>query len=165
MMVQLHPQPNHHPAHDQRAQDAQEKDAMLEFLRRPEISKEQRDDKDVVHREREFDDIACNELKGALPLPARNRGRRQDQAEAEGQDKPDRRPRQRLSEMDDARLPVKNAEVERQEQQHSHNEDEPVEEWSGGGRGGWGGWGGGLGGVVCTPSVKGVVFFMGFFFF
>ena len=47
---QGHTHTNHHPAHDQRAQNAPEQHAMLVFGGDQKVSENQGDDKDVVHR-------------------------------------------------------------------------------------------------------------------
>src|SRR5260221_13215765 len=72
---QLDPEPNHDPAHNQSAKDAPEKDAMLKLLWHAEIGEDEGDDKDVVHRERQFDQLAREKLEGILPSPRQHHGR------------------------------------------------------------------------------------------
>ena len=57
---------DHQAAHDQRAENAPVQDAMLVFAGDAEIGKDEGDDKDVVHREGQLDQIAGDELEGLL---------------------------------------------------------------------------------------------------
>src|SRR5829696_7747639 len=56
LLHQRGPGPNHHAAHDERAEDTPEEDAMLVFGRVAEISEDQGDDEDVVHRQGKFEE-------------------------------------------------------------------------------------------------------------
>ena len=56
-------------AHHKRAEDAPEQHAVLELHRHPEIGEDECDDEDVVHRERQLDDVASDELNRVLLLP------------------------------------------------------------------------------------------------
>src|SRR5687768_15719601 len=47
-MDQLRPEPDHRPAHPQRADDAPEEHAMLIYSRHTEVGEDQRDDENVV---------------------------------------------------------------------------------------------------------------------
>ena len=59
---QFHAQDNHHAAHEKRAQNTPKQQPMLEFRRHAKPREDERDDEDVVERQRKFDKIAGGEL-------------------------------------------------------------------------------------------------------
>src|SRR5664279_2403229 len=119
-------QPDHQPAHEQRAQDAPEEHAMLVTRRNGKMREDEGDDEDIVHRERQLDDIAGDEFDRLLELPVRHQCRRDDESEQHGQGEPHARPRQRLAEFYDMRLAMKHSQVEREENEHAEQKSRPV---------------------------------------
>src|SRR2546430_4344907 len=107
---------------------------MLEVLWYAPVSEQQCDHEDVIHREREFDNVTCDEFIGVLAVPGGDHGRCQGQPEQHGQGEPDRSPGQRLLQTNDMSLAMENTEIEREEEEDRHDENEPGEE-RGGGRG------------------------------
>src|SRR2546421_6382848 len=101
---------------------------MLELLRDLEIGKKQGNDKDVVHREGEFDDVTGDELEGVLPAPTRDHGWGQGQSKKGGEGNPDGGPAQRLFEANNVRFTMKDAEVQRQEKDYHQNEHSPIKQ-------------------------------------
>ena len=100
----------------------QNKQPVPEFLRHAETGEDQRDDEDVVQRQRKFDDVAGDEFNGFLasaPVDQRH-GKQQ------GQRNPKRAPRQRLPEFDGTRAPVKHTQVQREKKKHAEDETDPV---------------------------------------
>ena len=113
---------DHQAAHDQRAENAPVQDAMLVFAGNAEIGKDEGDDKDVVHREGQLDQIAGDELEGLLLSTQGLQGQGKEHRQGE----PDRRPGERFLEVDDVGAAVEDAQVERQEDQHAGDETNPV---------------------------------------
>ena len=65
---------DHRAAHHQRAENAPEQEPVLEFRRHAEPGEDERDDQDVVERERKLDDVAGGECLGLLaPAPENHR--------------------------------------------------------------------------------------------
>ena len=110
---------NQRPAHDERAEDAPEQHTMLKLQGHAKISEDERDDEDVVHRERQLDDVAGDELDGVLPPPAADKRGSDEQSEHKRQRDPKRRPSDGFLEFDDMRALVEDAKVEREKDQNA----------------------------------------------
>lgn len=105
-------------AHDDRAEDAPEENAMLVDLRNGEGGEEHDEDEDVVDGERLLDDVAGEELHGLVAAEAEI----DPAVEDERQRDPDPAPGERLFEADLVRLAAEDAKIERE-----HAEDEGAE--------------------------------------
>src|SRR6266705_2967002 len=95
---------------------------MLVFGGNAEVGEKESDDKDVIHREREFDEIAGEEFQRFLASTERP----QSQRKKHGQAKPDCRPEQRLAERDDVGTANNDPESNRENDEDENNESRPV---------------------------------------
>ena len=57
---------DHDSAHDQRAEDSPDQDAVLRARRNAKILKDENEDKDVVDAERVFDEVAGEKIEAVL---------------------------------------------------------------------------------------------------
>ena len=117
-------------AHDERAQYPPEEHGVLVVLGNFEIAKDQQENEQVIDGERFLDEVSGEELEREHVVGPRARGHRvseeeQQDGEAARQRDPDRSPGQRLPELYDVLLAMKNAEVERQHRQHEEVERQP----------------------------------------
>ena len=87
-----------------------------------EIGEDESYDKDVVHRERQLDEITGQKLQGLFFSTEGSKG----QCEEHRQGKPGGRPSQRLPEFDHMGFAMKQAEVEGQKDQYAADETTPV---------------------------------------
>src|SRR5438309_11241770 len=95
---------------------------MLILGRDAEICKKESDDKDVVHREREFDEITGEEFQRFLPSPQRAEGQREKHRET----KPNRRPEQRFAKRYDVRAAINDSKINCENDEDENNESRPV---------------------------------------
>src|ERR1017187_3612703 len=119
---QCNAEADHQAAHDQRAENAPVKDAMLVLPGDAEIGEDEGNDKHIVHRERQLDQITGDKLEGLL-LAAQGF---EDQGEEHREGKPDEAPNERFLELDGVGVAMENAQIERQEDQDAGNETNPV---------------------------------------
>src|SRR5690606_7290078 len=113
----------HERTEDERAQDAPEENPVLVDRRDLHRGEDQDEDEDVVDRERLLDEVAGEELGAGLrpelpPDPGVEEQRERD---------PHRAPDPGLLEADRVRLAVKDAEIQRQHQDHEEDETAPEE--------------------------------------
>ena len=95
---------------------------MLVFRGDFKKGEDQRDDEYVIHRKRQFDEIAGDEFERFLFAAQRP----QSPGEQHRQGKPDAGPDERLLETHDMGVAVKHAKVKRQKNQHSADESNPM---------------------------------------
>ena len=115
---QAHPGANKDAAQEQRAQNTPEQNAMLLLLRDREIIEDHEEDEEIIDAERNFQNIAGDELQRSLvPLPEI-----QDNREPSRQPNIQGAPIKRLSKPDDVAAAVEDAKI-----QHQHAEHEQVE--------------------------------------
>ena len=113
---------DHAATHGDRPHDAPEEDAMLEAEGNTEVREDQRYHEHVVHRQREFDQIAGEELEAVLVgTPAVD-----PEPEAQRQEDPESGPTQGLAKPHDTGPTMEHAEVEGQKAHHRHQEHDPV---------------------------------------
>ena len=117
-----HADPDHQAAHDQGAENAPVEHAMLVFARNTEVGEDQSDDKNVVHRERQLDEVAGDELEGFRFTPHESQGQRKKH----GQGKPDGGPGQGFLELDRVGVAMKQAKIQCEKDQHAADEADPV---------------------------------------
>ena len=97
-----------------------------------EVVEEQREDEDVIHTQRDLDEVAGEELQRRL-LPRRRTVVRADPAEmdAEAQEEreahPHAGPDQRLAQLHLVRLAVKEAEIQREHREDEADKSSPPE--------------------------------------
>ena len=116
------PDPDHETAHDQRAEDTPVQDPVLVFAGDGEIAKDESDDKDIVHRKGQLDQIASDELKGFLVSPEGFQGQGKEHRQGE----PDGTPGERFPESDNMGATMEDAQVERQQHYNAANKTNPV---------------------------------------
>ena len=98
--------------------DAPEEHLVLIAGRRVEVVEDQQEDEHVVYAERLLDQIACEELEPGLRPPEIGDAGVERQRQAD----PDGGPDERLAHVNDVRLPMEHAEVQRE-----HRDDEEKE--------------------------------------
>ena len=112
---------DHDGAHDERTQDAPLEDPRLELGRHREVLEDQEEDEEVVHAERQLDDVPRVVLERGL----RTLAHPEEHPEEERQGHQPGAPAQRLPEREDVRLPVQDSEVEDQEADDEDAEADP----------------------------------------
>ncbi len=100
---------NHDPAHDQGADDAPKEQPMLKFPRYLKPAEDERDDQDVIKRERKLDDVAGGELDCRFASAPMRHGA----GEQHGQGEPEHRPSEGFLEFDCMRPAMEQPQVER----------------------------------------------------
>jgi hypothetical protein len=157
-MNELRPEPDHHTAHQQRAENPPEEHAVLVHRRHRKKPEDHRDDKNVVDRERLLDHVTREVFdRGAGPVELAERiafahrhliQRRAVKALAHPQPvvlisnvderrekqcdaDPHRRPRERFLQFDDVRLAMKDAQIEGEEHDDERDKSEPCEKHHG----------------------------------
>ena len=112
------PGDDHGGPEDERTEDAPKEHAVLIGRGHGEVGEQHRKNEDVIHAQRVFDDVAGGELQSRLrpgEIPKAD-------VEEHGEGDPRDRPAAGFAKRNDVRLPVEDAEVERE-----HAEDEDVE--------------------------------------
>jgi len=108
-------------AQDQSAQNAPEQDPVLKLRRCVEVLKDHQEDKQVVHAEGLFDQVAGEKFQGFLLAPGKVDPEIENQRQRDPYDAPDRS----FLDRDRVRLSVKDAEVEGEHPQDKNIEDNP----------------------------------------
>jgi len=132
---------NHHPAQDERAEDAPEQDPVLVQGRHPEIAEDHDDHEDVVDAQRLLDNVTGEVLAqrraavigGAVDdvdaepesEPVGIVGEPDEDPERKPQGDPERRPAEGFLHPDHVRFAVKDAQVQGQHQEHEGDETCP----------------------------------------
>ena len=106
-------QADHDAPHQKSAKDAPKQQTVLVLGRNGEVSKDESNDKDIVHRKGEFDEIAGEKLPGFLVSAHVFNGEHESQREG----KPNPRPNQRFPKLNDVGLAMKDAQIQRQKNQ------------------------------------------------
>jgi len=119
---QRHAGSDHKPTHDQSPNNAPKQHAMLILARDLKIGEEHGNHKDIIHRERQLDEITGQKFQGFL-FAAEGFQR---QGEEHGQAKPSGGPKQRLPEFDHMRPAMKQPQVEGQKNQYAADKTRPV---------------------------------------
>src|ERR1700683_1642676 len=118
---QRHSGPDHRPAHDQRAQHAPEQKPMLLVRRDLERGKNEHEDKNVIHAQSVFDQIAGEKFEPfASPFLMHD-----PKSEPNRQRHPDQRGDQRFPHGNGARLAMQHGQVEDEQRQHHGVESDP----------------------------------------
>src|SRR4051794_14202868 len=114
--------PDHDSAHQKRAQDSPEQDAMLVFGGNAEIGEDQRDHENVVHREGEFDDVAGKKFESVIGALKRNEqaGKTQRKKRENGG------PTKGLLELHYRRPSMEYSEIQSQKDQYANEKSGPM---------------------------------------
>ena len=112
------PGDDHGGSEDERTEDAPKEHAVLIGRRHGEVGEQHRKNENVIYTQRVFDDVAGGEFQ-SRPRPSEIPNA---DVEEHGESDPRDRPAARFAKRNDMRLPVEDAEVERE-----HAEDENVE--------------------------------------
>src|SRR5207245_3352480 len=117
-MDEAHTGADEYATHDQRTHNSPEEHPVLMLFRHGKVAKHHQEDKKVINAEREFDDIAGEELEcGLLALPEINDGR-----EGGSQTNPHRAPSHGLAKTHDMTSAMEDAQV-----QHQHRNCKQIE--------------------------------------
>ena len=115
-MDQLHARQDKGQPQDNRAQNAPEQDAVLVLQRNPEEPEDHRENEDVVHRQRPFDDVARQEAQRRLAAGVGSRVGRapppNQTAECHGHQAPKTGPGGRFSQRRRPGMPVEDEQVQ-----------------------------------------------------
>ena len=123
---------DHGRAQDERAENPPKKDAMPIARWDSEVTEKEREDEDIVHAERNLDEVSGEKLQRRL-LPRLYSGVRTDPAEInaeiekEREARPDAGPRQRLRQSYRVRLAMKDAQVQRKHRENERGKRNPPE--------------------------------------
>lgn len=99
---------DHHRAHHQRAQHAPKEDAVLVFAGDAKIREDQKEDEEIVDREREFDKITGQKLYAFDVAELMENARRKD----ERQRNPNDAPSDRLTRTNNARSAIEEPKID-----------------------------------------------------
>ena len=114
-------QQDHHDAHGERAEHAPVENAVLKFRRDFEEGEDEQEDEEIINRERQLDEIACDKLRPFLfaQMPEDRSGKEHRHSD------PDRTPDEGFPILEGVRLAMKQSQIETEHGQDQRTETHP----------------------------------------